>query len=264
MKKVVLFALIAALCAGALLYIYLGKLENQKEVPVVYENVVVAAQDIPAFTPLTAEMVSIKQVPQGTSHPLAARTAAEVVGYVTESGIVEGEEILPVKLKQPGQTESGLSYIVPTGMRAVTIAVDEISGLAGFLQRGDYVDVLAFVSVEMLSYNGMDPAVYKAATGLDAPPEELTTSTENATVVVAQNICVAAVGTTLSSSAAASGQDGEITYKSVTLFLTPEDAMRITQCGKSGSLTLVLRASGDHERNTEPAIISNQLLEQAK
>ncbi|MEZ4508426.1 MAG: hypothetical protein R2912_01165 [Eubacteriales bacterium] len=44
MKKVVLFALIAALCAGALLYVYLGKLEQQKEVKVVYESVVVAAQ----------------------------------------------------------------------------------------------------------------------------------------------------------------------------------------------------------------------------
>jgi len=144
MKKVVLFALIAALCAGALLYVYLGRLEQQKEVPVVYEDVVVAAEDIPAFTPITAEMITINKVPQGTSHPLAARSAVEVVGYVTESEIIKSEEILPVKLKQPGQTDSGLSYIVPDGMRAVTIAVDEISGVAGFLQRGDYVAGISY------------------------------------------------------------------------------------------------------------------------
>lgn len=260
MKKVVLFALVAALAAGALLYIYLGKLEQKNEVTVVYEDVLVAAADIPAYSAITEEMVTVKQVPQGTSHPLAARTPAEAVGFVTENLIVEGEEILPVKLKQPGLTESGLSYVVPEGMRAITVPVDEISGVAGFIQRGDYVDVLAFISVKVLSYNGMDPAVYKAATGLDAPAEELTEAEENATVVVAQNICVAAVGTTFEPAA-----DGlEEAYTSVTLYVTPEDAMRINQCGKSGPLTLVLRASGDHEKNTEDAILSNQLLEKAK
>ncbi len=76
---------------------------------------------------------------------------------------------------------------------------------------------------------------------------------------MAQNICVAAVGTTFEPAA-----DGlEEAYTSVTLYVTPEDAMRINQCGKSGPLTLVLRASGDHEKNTENAILSNQLLEKA-
>ncbi len=260
MKKIVLFALIAALCAGVLLYVYLGNLEQEKEVQIVYEDVVVAADAIPAFTTITAEMVTIKQVPQGASHPSAARSTADVIGYVTESDLIAGEEILPTKLKQPGQTESGLSYVIPDGMRAITIAVDGISGVAGFIQRGDYVDVLAYTSVKVIGYNGMDPALYNEVTGEDVPIEEINVTVESATVVVAQNICVAAIGATFANSSS----EIEGGYGSITLFVTPEDAMRINQSAKSGVLTVILRATGDHEPNTEDPLLSNQLIEKAK
>ncbi|MEN6564338.1 MAG: Flp pilus assembly protein CpaB [Christensenella sp.] len=263
MKKIVLFALIAALCAGALLYVYLGRLEQQKQVPIVYENVAVASQNISAYTPITAEMVEIKQVPQGTSHPLAARTAEEVIGFVTESELIEGEEILPAKLKQPGQTESGLSYIVPEGMRAVTVAVDEVSGVAGFLQRGDYVDVIAYTTTAYQPEESLpagDPAAQAAQTA------QTSTATQGTTVVAAQNVCVAAVGTSLTSPAADTGEsvDGAAGYSSVTLFLTPEDAMRVVQGAKSGVILLVLRASGDHAENLEVPVVSDMLLQQGE
>ena len=99
MKKIVIFALIAALCAGALLYFYLGNLEAQKQVEVQYDTVVAAATDIPAYTQITADMLTLKQIPQGYAHPLAARTVEEVVGLVTVSDILAGEEMLPSKLK---------------------------------------------------------------------------------------------------------------------------------------------------------------------
>lgn len=250
MKKVILFALIAALTAGALLYFYLGKLEQKNEVKVVYENVLVAAADIPAYSSITAEMVTVKQVPQGTSHPLAARTPEEVVGFVTENLIVAGEEILPVKFKQPGQTDSGLSYIVPEGMRAVTVAVDEVSGVAGFLQRGDYVDVIAYTTTSYL------------AEGQTVPADATTVPTQATTLVAAQNVCVAAVGTTLKTSAATDDAPAEL-YASVTLFLTPEDALRVIQSAKSGVIILALRASSDHAQNTEDPVVSDTLLNQA-
>ncbi len=256
MKKVVIFALIAALCAGALLYVYLGNLEQQKQVQVVYEDIVVAAGDIPAFTPITAEMVRIKQVPQGTGHPLAAHTLQEVIGYVTESDILEGEELLPAKLKQPGQPDSGLSYVIPDGMRAVTVAVDEISGVAGFLQRGDYVDVITYTTTTYELPGTAQAADAAAQTAQSAKPSQATT------VVAAQNVCVAAVGTSLAS-APASADGAEAVYTSVTLLLSPEDAMRVIQGAKSGVVTLALRASGDHARNTEGPVVGDSLLKQA-
>ena len=275
MKKVVVFALIAALCAGALLYFYLGKLEQQKEVKVEYESVVVAAVSIPAYTPITAEMVTISTVPLGTSHPLAAHTLDEVIGYVTESDIIAGEQVLPVKLKQMGETDSGLSYIIPEGMRAVTIAVDEIAGVAGFLQRGDYVDVIGYITT---SYEPTpedmgqaetvqtDQATLNGDTDQTGEAEQTVQTGEGSqstTLIAAQNVRIAALGTSLANGAS-STTDGVIGYNSITLFLTPEDAMRVVHVAKSGSIQIILRTSGDHNDNTEVPVINNMLLDKAE
>ncbi len=258
MKKVILIALIAAIAAGALLYFYLDNLEQEAVVEVVYEDVLVAAVDIPAYSVITADMLTLTQMPEGTAHPRAAHSADEAIGYVTEGLIVAGEEILPEKLKQPGQSDSGLSYIIPDGMRAVTISVDEISGVAGFVQRGDYVDVIAYTTT---TYDPEEEANTEETA--EGTTEETTQKTQGTTVVAAQNVCVAAVGTTLKTSSNALAEDTEDTYASITLLLTPEDAMRVIQGAKSGIVTIVLRASGDHEANTEEPVVSDSLLEEA-
>ncbi|MEA4870167.1 hypothetical protein SDC9_82323 [bioreactor metagenome] len=264
MKKIVVFALIAALCAGVLLYYYLGNLEAQKQVKVEYEQVVVAATNIPAYTPITNEMVTFKQIPQGFAHPLAAHSVEEVVGFVTESALIEGEQILPTKLKQLGQTESGLSYIVPEGMRAVTVAVDEVSGVAGFIQRGDYVDVISYTSTSY-DMTAAKPQQDEAATGEQtAAAGSSGGPSQGTTLIAAQNVCVAAVGTSLSSSGAVTEDGGPASYTSVTLFLSPEDAMRVIQGSRSGSIVLVMRASGDHTGNLQNPIVNDSLLEKAE
>ena len=260
MRKIVIFALIAALCAGALLYFYLGNLEAQKEVKVEYDSIVVAAVDIPAFTPITGDMVTFRQVPMGYAHPLAARTKEEVVGLVTESEIIAGEEMLPSKLKQFGETDSGLSYVVPEGMRAVTVAVDEVSGVAGFLQRGDYVDVISYTST---SYEMPTADQVQTGTTETTDPAQNAVS-QSTTVIAAQNILVAAIGRSLSSSTGSTEDQSAIGYNSVTLILSPEDAMRVIQGSRSGSLILILRASGDHDTNTEDPVINDSLLIKAK
>jgi len=260
MRKIVIFALIAALCAGALLYFYLGNLEAQKEVKVEYDSIVVAAVDIPAFTPITSDMVTFQQVPMGYAHPLAARTKEEVVGLVTESEIIAGEEMLPSKLKQFGETDSGLSYVVPEGMRAVTVAVDEVSGVAGFLQRGDYVDVISYTST---SYEMPTADQVQTGTTETTDPAQNAVS-QSTTVIAAQNILVAAIGRSLSSSTGSTEDQSAIGYNSVTLILSPEDAMRVIQGSRSGSLILILRASGDHDTNTEDPVINDSLLIKAK
>ncbi len=268
MKKIVLFALIAALCAGALLYFYLGNLEQQKEVKIEYENVIVATTNIPAYTPITTDMVTIRQVPLGTAHPLAARTLEEVVGYVTESETLEGEQLLPPKLKQLGQTESGLSYIIPEGMRAVTIPVDEVTGVAGFLQRGDYVDVITNVATAYapapVEKGQTDAAQAEPAATDGTTPTVQTGMTERATTLVAaQNVRIAALGTSLTNGSGTNA-DGAISYGSITLFLTPEEAMRVLHASRSGAVMIILRASGDHDENTQLPVINDMLLEKAE
>jgi pilus assembly protein CpaB len=258
MKKVVAFALIAALCAGGLLYFYLGNLESQKQVKVEYDKVVVAAMQIPAFTPITVEMVTYQQVPRGYAHSLAARNVAEVIGYVTEGELIKGEQIFPSKLKQFGESDSGLAYVVPEGMRAVTVAVDEVSGVAGFLQRGDYVDVISYTTTTYVPAKAPEVAEGEEPTASQLP------QTLSTTLVAAQNVRVVAVGKSLSSSAGRTEEESAGGYKSVTLLLTPEEAMRVVQGAKSGSIVLILRASGDHAANTQEPVINDTLLVQAQ
>ncbi len=258
MKKIVLFALIAALCAGALLYFYLGKLEAQKQVTVEYDSVVVAASNIPAYTPITSDMVTLKKIPLGYAHPLAAHSMDEVVGFVTESDIVEGEEVLPAKLKQFGEIASGLSYVVPEGMRAVTVAVDEVSGIAGFLQRGDYVDVISYTTTTYI------PAEAPVVADGQTPSAAQLPQTLSTTLVAAQNVRVVAIGKASSGAATTAEGETDSGYSSVTLLLSPEDTMRVVQGAKSGSIVLILRASGDHAPNTQPPVINDMLLVQAQ
>jgi len=258
MKKIVIFALIAALCAGALLYFYLGNLESQKQVQVQYDTVVAAAVDIPAYTPITSDMVTLQQIPQGYAHPLAARTVDEVVGLVTVSDIVAGEQIFPSKLKQFGETDSGLAYVVPEGMRAVTVSVDEVSGVAGFLKRGDYVDVISYTSTSF-DMTATAQAQTNTATDQTTEPAQGGTS-QSTTVIAAQNVLIAAIGTSLSTTTNTSEDPTVVGYNSVTLILTPEDAMRVVQGSRSGALILILRASGDHTANTQDPVINDSLL----
>ena len=253
MKKVILFSLVAAVCAGVMLYLYLGKLEQQKQVEIVYETVVVAAQDIPAYTAITPEMLTTKQVAQGSSHPLSARSIDDAVGFVTEGAILAGEEVIPAKLKQPGQVESGLSYVVPKGMRALTIAVDEISGIAGLLQRGDYVDIYAYLTTSYLTTKQQASVT---------TTDQTTAAQQATTVLAAQNVSIVALGTSLSKDPAA-GEGGAVGYSSVTVLVTPEQAMRLIQSARSGVVMLVVRANGDHEAITQQPVVSDSLLENA-
>lgn len=105
-------------------------------------GVVVATENIPQRTQITAEMVEIQQVPSSYIHRDALRSIKSAVGRVTHSQIVAGEQILATRLVQKGK-EPSLSFVIPPGMRAISVAVNEVIGVAGFIKPGDRVDVLA-------------------------------------------------------------------------------------------------------------------------
>lgn len=246
MKKVTIFALIAALAAGVLLYLYLGNLEKKSEVQVRYDTVVVAAADIPAYTTITADLVKVTQAPEGAAHTQSVRDPNLVVGKMTESLILSGEQILPAKLRTPGETASGLSYVIPAGMRALTVAVDDISGVAGFLRQGDYVDILGYVQ-----------------TSYPAEPYTEDAESSGTTLVVAENILVVALDSALSESLPAESDGSgteESAYSTATLLVSTADAMRIMQASRSGLITVLLRSTGDHAANTETPVGSDDLL----
>lgn len=235
MKKIGIIAAFAAVITAVLMYMYLGGLENQHKVASEYETVLVAAQEIPAHTRITADMVTEKQIPKGGGHALVLRSPENAIGKITQSEIFQGEQILNAKLSDTQLGEDGLSYILKNGMRALTIAVDSVSGVSGFISNGDYVDILCHT---------------------DLSKGDATQQTSRGTSVCAQNIEVAAAG---SSYTKKSTESGSGSYTNLTVYVTPRDAMRIVQGYNAGKITVVLRAVGDHEPNTQVPIDNDDL-----
>src|SRR5205807_402167 len=62
-------------------------------------------------------------------------------GRVTNGPLVKGEPILAAKLAPPG-TRQGMAAVIPENLRAMTVPVNEVVGVAGFIHPGDFVDVV--------------------------------------------------------------------------------------------------------------------------
>ena len=87
-------------------------------------------------------MVQLKSVPAGSSHSNAAHNLNDVIGKITEREIASGEQILKNKIYKKGDSGNSLSYQIPKGMRAMTIAVDLQQDVAGYLSEGDLIDII--------------------------------------------------------------------------------------------------------------------------
>lgn len=133
-------ALVLSLTTSGLVYNYLQGVSE----PAVRETVpvVVAKTDIPPKTKVTTEMVQIQHVPTEYLQPGAVRDGKQVIGVLAREQIIAGEQITDRRLLIDGKS-AGLPGLIPSGKRAVTVAVSEVSGVAGLIKPGDRVDVLA-------------------------------------------------------------------------------------------------------------------------
>ena len=148
MKKIYIIAIVSAAICGILLYSFFSGYEKKtsertegKELRT--EQVVVASEDIAAYTELTREMLKVVPVSEGSLHANAAHTIEEVVGKITEREIVSGEQILTNKIYEEGDSGTSLSYQIPKGMRAMTTAVSLEQNVAGYMEEGDLIDIIA-------------------------------------------------------------------------------------------------------------------------
>ena len=141
--------------------------------------------------------------------------------------IQEGEVVLPYKLSGPGG-RGGLAPHIPDNMRAITISVNEIRGVAGFVLPGNHVDLLLTSS-------------------LGQRDKRL------ATRVLLQDVVVLGVAQEISQK-----KNEPKVVKSVTLLVTPKQAQMLTLAQSLGGLTLVLRKEGDTGTyGDEPVTLAN-------
>ncbi len=249
-RRILLISLVLGLLAALLLWRLLSSTQA-KTVQVNTVPVVVAKQDIPARTTITADMLDVKQVPQGIRLGTAFTDTKAAVGQVTRVQVNAGEQVLSDRLAASAR-DLDFAAQVPAGMRAASITVAEVVDNGGLLQPGDEVDV---VGVFEIQGGPADTSTAFAKDQGDKPKHfaAVTVLTDVKVLAVAQH---SDDGVTTKSN-----NKAQPDAKSVTLAVTPDDAQKLFLADQMGTLRLSLHKLGEHDApqlnpvpNTLPAI----------
>jgi pilus assembly protein CpaB len=186
-------------------------------------DVIVAADDIQVGARIEEHDVRTVKYPASALPAGTYSARSKVMGRGVILPIAKGEFILPSKLA-PENAGSGLPSLIPPGMRAVSVRVNEVVSVAGFVGPGTRVDIL-----------------------LTGTPNG---TSESQTTTVLQNVAVIAAGQRLERNAAGDAQNAPV----ITLLASPEDAERVTLAQSEGKIQLALRNPLDtHQDPVDPA-----------
>jgi pilus assembly protein CpaB len=177
-------------------------------------DVVIAARPLPVGLTVKAADVKVVKVPAQAFPKGAFSKPEDVLDRPVIGNILAEEPLSEGRLALRG-SGVGLAPVIPVGMRAVTVRVNDVVGVAGFVLPGMRVDVLI--------------------TG--HPPNNPTTVTKT----VLQNKLVLSAGQTMQTDGAGKPVDAP----NVTVLVTPSEAELLTLAGNEGRIQLVLRNGGD-------------------
>jgi pilus assembly protein CpaB len=223
-KLILLLAILFGLTAAFGVFKYLGNLKESYRASGNFKQVVVPKETIGPKTKLTNQMIKVKDMPVELIQPGTAIDPKEVVGKITRTELYPEEPILLSRLHKENDLTGDLALVIPEGQRALTLAVDQVSGVAGMLRPGDHVDILV-----TFDYEG----------------EKTTLSS-----LLLQNINVLAVGQMLD---AAQKGDSKVSTQTVTVAVKPDQAPPLTLATERGSVRLTLRSPKDEVTNNIPA-----------
>ena len=204
----VLFGILAVFLANKLMS---GKVSGQagggKE-PLAMAKVVIATDNIDIGTPLGEKNLTLTDWPRANVPKGAFEQVKDVEGRVAVTRLTAGQPIQAAELAASG-SGAGLVALLPPNMRAISIRVDDVSGVSGFVLPNTYVDV---ISIE--AKGGKDAAsIILEMVRVLAIAQETYTEEGKAKLV-----------------------------KTVTLQLSPEDATKLALVVRQGSIHLALRS----------------------
>jgi pilus assembly protein CpaB len=211
----VFLVLVLAVTAGGgfalATYNYVQKIPR-RTVSMPTRPVVVAAADLDIGAELGRDDIRIIDWPASSVPSAAISDPAEVVGRGLISPVIQNEPILPTKLASK-DAGAGLPPAIPPGLRAVSVRVNEVIGVAGYVLPGTRVDVVATVS----------PNDQKA---------EMTSK------IILTDVQVLAAGTKIERD---TERNKPIQVNVVTLLVDPDQAERLTLAANEGKIQLALR-----------------------
>jgi len=220
-------ALLVAILASGYVYRQLqlakaGGAAVVKQVPVV-----VAAGPLKVGQRLTANDLALLDWPEGKQPQGSLSRKEDCVGRALTSPLVQGEVVLDQELAKP-EEGAGLPVSIPSGMRAVSVGVDDVVAVAGFVTPGTIVDVLV------------------TGTGVSGP----------ITRTILEHVRVLAVGQELQT-ALGKPQTAPV----VTLLVNPEDAEKLTLASADGKIHLALRNLVDTADTNPPPVYGTTIFQ---
>ncbi|NQT90354.1 MAG: Flp pilus assembly protein CpaB [Candidatus Omnitrophica bacterium] len=228
-------AILSGLLATLLVNVYIEDkivdVSGGKLVPVIF-----AGTNITKNTPIAENMLQIKNVPEAYLgfDAITERYQKFLIGQRTLESVKKDQAILWSNIML--QDERHLANKLNVNQRAISIAVDEVTGISGLIRPGDSVDIIGYFNVPGQDYSGIKPVVK----------------------VLMQDALVLAVGSNVTGTSEAfemaSMRSGaseikktfyDEAYKTVTLRVSPRDANILTFAAEQGKLLFILRRKGD-------------------
>jgi pilus assembly protein CpaB len=229
-KPAILIAILFGILGFVFVHLYLRSREAQLLQIADERTVVVAVSDILPGTAIEENMVVETEVPLKFVQPSAFTSAREVVGQIAAIPIQKDSQVLGTAMTSVGRS---LATKIPRGMRAVSLAVSDVTGVASLVAANNYVDVLATV---------------KLGSGLGSSNQRTFVTT------LFQNVMVLAVGSDLGevrnttpeeNAMEALARQEQRRFSTVTLALSPQQAQDLVLVQDIGDITLALRSFRD-------------------
>jgi len=237
-RGLLLLSAVAGLLAFGLFFLVLSSImpdkgpENRPDMAMV--KVVTVKRDIPVRTELKEEMLQVIEMPKSAVPEDAIKDINVVLGKPVRSMIFKGDILTGRKLF-PDQKEAGFTGTIPANCRAISLAIDDVTGVAGFALPGDYVDVMTVsdkvkdgkVTGEILLQNVLLLSINKITDAANAGGEKDKNNKDGGKTQAVDSLATA------------------------TLAVLPEEALRLMVASQTGKVYLVLRPF----RPAEPYII---------
>jgi pilus assembly protein CpaB len=210
----VLFGVLAVMLANKWMSGQVSDQAGMARDPIALAKVVIATENVEIGAPLTEKNLALADWPRANIPKGAFEQLSAVEGRVAVTRLTAGQPILAAELAAPG-SGAGLVALLPEGARAISIRVDDVSGVSGFVLPNTFVDV---ISIE--TQGGREVAT-----------------------IILEMVRVLAIAQETQS------EEGKAkVVKTITLQLSPEEATKLALKVRQGSIHLTLRSPLEQPR----------------
>lgn len=265
-------AAVLGLLAVGLIYAYLNRMKQEVYKGMDMVHVLVASQDIAAGAALSQDNVAGRSYPQKYvgDRAILVSDATVVMNARLKNNIQKGQPVFWSDIEGPEAVSAGLAAVIEKGMRALTIPVTEITGVAGMLKPNHRVDILFTFD------SGLFEPLQDTQSGAAAMPEtmddlrkaflsQVKSQFQSAgklnTALLMENILILATGKAFPEGGILpqAGPDQGDVYNSVTLLVSPAQARIIAYVMDQGKLTLLMRNPQDADLAPQRELVTPEV-----